>query len=176
MSARDGTRNAEPGGSHCVRLLACMPSGPDVGAGRTRGQWPSLEEALRHESGRSELITRWRRKAVCAGTLLAVGWMGSGCLEKEETAGGTLADRREAQLQAQSFESYGDGRLPQEIKAVPTQGTGGSGGAGPAAPTAAPQGKAEPAPSAPATAPGQKAAPAEQDRPRQDSGSSPEKG
>ena len=113
---------------------------------------------------------------MCAGALLALGSMGSGCLEQEETAGGTLADRREAQLQAQSFESYGDGRLPQEMKAAPSQGTGGSGGAGPAAPTAAPQGKADPAPSAPANAPGQEAAPAEQERPRQDSGSSPEKG
>ena len=149
---------------------------------------------------------RWKRRAVCAGTLLAAGLLGSGCMENEETTGGTLADRREAQLRAQSFESYGDGRLPQEVKPAPQQGTGGSGGSEPqgAAQGTPTQGTmvGQPVPSkgggpswivggqgAPAqqspTAPGSSApaapgqsTPSSQDpeRPRRDSGSSPDDG
>ena len=153
------------------------------------------------------MFGRWKRQAVCAGTLLAAGLLGSGCMEREETAGGSLAERREAQLRAQSFESYGDGRLPQEVKPAPQQGTGGSGGSEPqqgAAPGAPTQGTmvGQPVPAqggGPAWSVGGQAAPAqaspqapdanapaapgqgtpsskEQERPRRDSGSSPEDG
>lgn len=74
------------------------------------------------------MATNWKRRTVCAGAMLAVGLMGSGCMEGEEDAGSSLEARREAQLKAQSFQSYGDGTLPQEIKPAPQQGTGGSGG------------------------------------------------
>ncbi len=111
----------------------------------------------------------WKRQAVCAGTLIAAGLLGSGCLQNEETAGGTLTDRRAAQLRAQPFESYGDGRLPQEVKPAPQQGTGGSGGSEPrqgAAPATPAQGTmvGQPVPaqgSGPAWIVGGQAAPAQ---------------
>jgi hypothetical protein len=131
------------------------------------------------------VIGRWKRQALCTGTLLAAGLLGSGCLDKEETSGGSLGDRREAQLHAQSFESYGDGRLPQEVKPAAQQATGGSGtvpGSGTTEGKAAqgapaPQGSSPAAPaSAPAAAPAQSGATQEQERPRRDSGSSPDEG
>ncbi|HET9451824.1 MAG TPA: hypothetical protein VFO83_13110 [Aggregicoccus sp.] len=133
------------------------------------------------------MIGRWKRQAVCTGTLLAAGLLGAGCMKKEETSGGTLADRRAAQLQAQPFASYGDGRLPQEMKLLPPQqGTGGGGAPAPQAPAggaAQPQGAGAAAPGTPAAAPGTPAAAPgqgtptqQQERPRSDSGSSPEKG
>jgi hypothetical protein len=153
------------------------------------------------------VIGRWKRQALCAGTLLAAGLLGSGCMRNEETAGGSLAERREAQLRAQSFESYGDGRLPQEVNPAPQQGTGGSGGseqqgAAPGTPAQGTMvgqpvpaqgsgpawsvgGQAAPAQGSPAAAPGASTpaapgqgtpSPQEQERPRRDSGSSPEDG
>ncbi|MBF5044681.1 MULTISPECIES: hypothetical protein [Myxococcaceae] len=47
-------------------------------------------------------------------------------MQHEEDAGGSLNDRRHAQMHAQPFESFGDGKLQQEIKVLPP-GTGGSG-------------------------------------------------
>jgi hypothetical protein len=72
-----------------------------------------------------------------AGALLAVGVAGSGCSpsgamgamgsrDSKEDTGGSLKERRVAQLQAQPFESFGDGKLQQDIKVL-APGTGGSG-------------------------------------------------
>lgn len=76
------------------------------------------------------MATNWKRRAVYAGALLAVGVLGGGCMESEEESSASMKERREAQLRAQPFQSYGDGTLPQEIKPAAPQGTGGSGGAG----------------------------------------------
>jgi hypothetical protein len=85
------------------------------------------------------VATNGKRRVVYAGALLAVGVLGGGCMQGEEDSSSSLKERREAQLRAQPFQSYGDGTLPQEIKLAPPQGTGGSGAEAQAAP-AAPQG------------------------------------
>ena len=83
------------------------------------------------------MATNWKRRAVYAGALLAAGVLGSGCLQGEEESSASLRERREAQLRAQPFQSYGDGTLPQEIKPAAPQGTGGSGTEAQRAPAAA---------------------------------------
>ena len=82
------------------------------------------------------MTTKGKRKAVYAGALLAVGMLGGGCMQGEEESSASLKERREAQLRAQPFKSYGDGTLPQEIKLAPPQGTGGSGTESQTAPAA----------------------------------------
>ena len=113
MSARDGASNPGSGASTCVRLLGCMPSGPQEGADARAFREHLWRQALRQPTREVNVIGRME----APGRLHRHAARGRPAGRRLHEEGGDLGGHprgppRGPAPQAQPFASYGDGRLP----------------------------------------------------------------